>query len=189
MSAMKRLAPTLAVDLVALWLAVFATTGCGAFDDFEVTLSDSVTIPGSGLNVGVFSPLPYDGGLTNLALSQDQSFQNQGVAPSDVDAIFTKSITLEDGEPRLKNFANVVESVVLFVEAPGVEKKELARGQDFPDAATVSLAIQPTLNLKPYAVAPSMTISAEVKLKQPPLNRFQLKTTITLLVDINLLGT
>ena len=129
------------------------------------------------------------GGLNNLALSQDQSFQNQGVAPSDVDAIFTKSITLEDGEPRLKNFANVVESVILFVEAPGVEKKELARGQDFPDAATVSLAIQPTLNLKPYAVAPSMTISAEVKLKQPPLNRFELKTTITLLVDINLLGT
>ena len=34
-----------------------------------------------------------------------------------------------------------------------------------------------------------MTISAEVKLKQPPLNRFELKTTITLLVDINLLGT
>ena len=87
---------------------------------FEVTLSDSVTIPGSGLNVGVFSPLPYDGGLNNLALSQDQSFQNQGVAPSDVDAIFTKSITLEDGEPRLKNFANVVESVILFVEAPGL---------------------------------------------------------------------
>lgn len=186
---MKRLGPTLVVHLAAVALAAVASAGCGAFDDFEVTLSDAVTIPGSGLNVGVFSPLPYDGGLTDLSLSQDQSFQNQGVTPSDVDAIFTKSITLEDGEPRLKNFANVVDSVVLFVESPGVEKKELARGSDFPDAATVSLTVQPTLNLKPYAVAPSMTISAEVKLKQPPLNSFKLKTTITLLVDINLLGT
>ncbi len=180
---MKRRTPTLATLAYAL-----ALTGCGAFDDFEVELKDSITVPGSGLGLNVFSPLPYDGGLTGMQLSQNQSFQNQGVEPGDVDAIFVKSITLEDGEPGLKNFKNVLDSVVLFVEAPNVERKELARGSSFPDAATVELMVQSTLNLKPYAEASAMTISAEVKLKQQPLNSFKINTTVVLMVDINLLG-
>lgn len=185
---MKRRTPTLAALAVAALAGGTIATGCGAFDDFEVEMKDEVTVPGRGLVLGVFSPLPYSGNLAGTQLSQNQTFQNQGVEPGDVDAIFVKSIRLDDSEPNLKNFANVLEEVVLYVEAPGVERKELARGSGFPDAATVELMVQGTLNLKPYAVASSMTISAEVKLKQQPLNTFKILTTVTLLVDINLLG-
>lgn len=184
---MTRPAPTLGRLAGAALAAVIS--GCGAFDDFEVELKDSITVPGSGLGLNVFSPLPYDGGLARTELAQNQSFQNQGVEPGDVDAIFVKSIKLEDSQPGLRNFKAVLDEVVLFVEAPGVERKELARGSNFPDAATVELMVQSTLNLKPYAVASQMTISAEVKLKQQPLNTFKILTTVTLLVDINLLGT
>lgn len=173
---------------IGVALAGVLSSACGALDDFEVELVDSVTVPGSGLNVGIFAPLTYGGGLSSTQLSQNQTFQNQGVEPGDVDAIFVKTITLEDGEAGFHNFKNVVDEVVLYIEAPGVERKELARGSAFPDAATVSLTVQGTLNLKPYAVASQMTISAEVKLKQQPLNSFKITTRVVLLVDINLLG-
>ena len=75
------------------------------------------------------------------------------------------------------------------VEAPGQPKVELARGSNFPDAATVDLVVNATLDLKLYAEAENMKISAEVKLKQQPLNSFKIETLVVLHIDINLLGT
>ena len=54
-------------------------------------------------------------------------------------------------------------------------------------SAVYTLAIDPGVNLQPYATAPTMKISTEIKLKQKPLFDTTVKTTVTLQVNINLL--
>jgi len=169
--------------------AITSLSGCFALDDFDVEMRDSVTVPGNQLGIGTLAPLNYDGKLTNFKLSSEQTFANQGVKPGDIDHINVRSISLTDSQPNLHNFKNVLDELVLFVEAPGQPKVELARGSNFPDAATVDLVVNATLDLKLYAEAENMKISAEVKLKQQPLNSFKIETLVVLHIDINLLGT
>lgn len=164
-----------------------ALIGCGAFDEFDVVVEDSATIPGTFGAGQIFAP-DYGSSFNSLNLRADKTFTNNDVSPDDVDAIFVKSVRLEDSEPNLNNLKNVIESVELFVEAPGVARVKIASGSNFPAGASADLAVEAMVNLKPYAVQPSMKISAEVKLKQRPAFTFKLKTVVTLLVDINLLG-
>ncbi|MFO0726856.1 MAG: hypothetical protein U1E65_23930 [Myxococcota bacterium] len=173
------------------WLIPLLTclvgTGCGALDKFDVTLTDSASIPGSFMGM-VFQP-QYAGSYGQLNLSGDQTFKNNNVKPSDVDSIFVKSIELEDSQPMLNNLSNVVDSVSFYVSAPGMEKKLIGSGMAFQPGATATLTVDSTLPIKPYAVSPSMSISADIKLKKSPALNFSIKSTITLHVDINLLGT
>lgn len=174
------------IAATALLLAA-AGTGCGALDEFDVTIEDTATIPGTVGANQPFSPM-YGGGFNGLDLSGDKTFQNNDVDPDDVDAIFVKSVRLEDSMPELKNLANVVEMVELFVEAEGLPKQRIAMGSNFADAAFAELTIDQGVNLKPYAVKPQMTVSAQIRLKQRPAFTFNLRTVVTLLVDIDLLG-
>ncbi len=166
---------------------LLTSSACGALDEFEVVIEDEATIPASAQVGAPVSPT-YAGGFNSLTLSADKTFANNDVKPEDVDAIFVKSVVVADSEPRLNNF-KIVDSIELFVSAEGLEKKKIASGSSFPEGATVTLSIEPGVNLQPYATKEQMTVSAEIKLKMPPgMFGFKLKTTVTLLVDVNLLG-
>lgn len=160
--------------------------GCGAFDEFDVTISDSASVPGN-FQAMVFQP-SYSGSFGSLDLSGEQTFKNNNVKPSDVDAIYVKSIRLEDSQPMLNNLANIVESVSFTLEAPGQAPRQIGVGMAFPMAASAELMVDPTYNIKDYATAAAMSIKAEVKLKKSPAFSFTIKSTITLHVDINLAG-
>lgn len=178
--------------LAPLSLALAALGGlsaCGALDEFEHVMEDEATIPGTYGMSGPFT-LGYNGAFDGVRLDQAKSFQNAGVTPSDVDAIFVRSARVEGKNPAIDRLDVLINSIEIWVEADGVPRATIATITELPMNATgVDLAItDPTLNLKPFAVAPAMKVGATVNLRQRPSFNTTLKTTIKLLVDINLLG-
>jgi hypothetical protein len=183
--------------------AAWAAIGCG-IDDFEEVITDEATLPrmqGSGtpLNAG------YSGSFNSLELSKARNFENMGVKPGDVDGIYVKSIQLDmdsgSNSPQVDKLSIYVTSMELWAEAPGVARKTIARLDMAPDTKTADFAVEadfaPTAadakgtGLKDYAVAESMQIGADVILTEAGSGTFlniTLKTTVTLLIDVNILG-
>ncbi len=176
--------------IIAAALGLTASTGCG-LDDFEEEIIEEITIPASPM---IGNPFDAEGsaGLNNLQLSAAKNFQNQGVTPGDVDAIFVKSIRMEvvlpAGAPDIVgHMDNYLTQVEFFVESPGVPRESLGTLDNVPMELSADLAVNTALNLKPYAVAESMKIGAEITLKQEPAINVTFRTILTLLIDINLL--
>jgi hypothetical protein len=188
-----------------VWVGAFAASlaACGV-DDFEEVITDEATLPrmqpaGTPLSAG------YGGSFNSLELSKARNFDNMGVKPGDVDAIFVKSIQLEmdsgSNNPAVDRLSLYVQSMELWAEAPGEARKTIGRLDMAPDAKSAELTIQPDFapsaaemkgtGLKPYAVAESMQIGADVVLTENGSGTFlniKIKTTVTLLIDINILG-
>lgn len=161
--------------------------GCG-IDQFDDTIVDETTIPAASFTQSLFQPA-FGPGLSNLDLSKSKSFENNGVTPSDVDSITIKSIRLEvsTGSPPLDRVDLYLSKVTFWVEAPGQARVVIGEKTSFPMAAAVELDI-PKVELKPYATAASMTVGADVTPKTQPAVNVKLKSTITIHVDVNLLG-
>lgn len=162
--------------------------GCAALDEFEHVMEDEATIPGTIMMAGPFS-LGYNGGFNDVRLSQEQSFQNAGVTPDDVDAIFVQEVHIEAKNPQIDRLDVILDSIELYVAAEGEPTLTIATARDLaPMTTALDLTVDRTVNLKPYAVKPSMRVGANLVLKQKPLFETTLETTIRLLIDINLLG-
>ncbi|MBI2377465.1 MAG: hypothetical protein HYV07_25920 [Deltaproteobacteria bacterium] len=161
--------------------------GCGALDDFETQIEDQATIPGT-FGTGMPGTLDFGGSFDSLQLSSNREFDNRGVDPSDVDAIFVKSVRVESTEPMRDRLDVLIDEITLVIEAPGLDSRTLASKSELPMGPSVELDVDPTFNLKPYAVASSMSISATLTLKQQPTFTTTLRTIVTLAIDVNLLG-
>lgn len=160
-------------------------SGCG-LDEFEVVLEDEATIPGT---FGTGNPFQLNyGTLGSLQLGSQREFVNNDVSPSDVDAIYVRSATVEGTEPQKDNLGVLLSKVELFVRAPGLETRSIAEQSAFSSGPSAVLNVDSALNLKPYATAPSMGVDVEVILKQQPLFQTTLKTRMVLFVDINVAG-
>ena len=72
--------------------------------------------------------------------------------------------------------------------AEAIARQTIASEMQFPTGDELIFMVDSSLNLKPFAVAPSMTFGSNVTLKQSPFLNITLTTTLTLLIDINLLG-
>lgn len=163
--------------------------GCSALDEFEEVFQDELVVPA---NVGVASPFSagFAGALSSLDLSASRGFLDAGVSPSDVDSIRIVDglLVIDLGDPRLNDLAVYVESFALFVESTNQPRAVLATVTDLPMASEVALPVEDSPELKPYATDSGMSFGADLVLRQrPPLN-IRLTTTLTLRVDINLLG-
>lgn len=188
--------PHLSLRRLALPLAALVASGCGALDEFSKTIVDETVIPESQMQ-GVFLPEFTGGGFTGINLSSAQEFQNAGVSPSDVDAIWIESITMDlatgANNPAFDQLDNFITSVEFFVEAPGQPRVVVAKKDMMPETASTQLEITPGdmlpgVNLKPYATAESMRFGASMTLRENRGLSATLTTTIVLKVDINLLG-
>jgi hypothetical protein len=165
-------------------MAAASLSGCG-IAKFETTIADQATIPGTFQMAPL--GLGYGAAFNDLHLDTDKSFTNAGVKPSDVNTIFVKSVHVEATMPERDRLDVILASMKMFVEAPGVDKQQIAWIDAFPMGAAADLMVDSTINLKPYATAPSMKVSAEVVLKKAPLFPTTIKTIVTLAVDPHVL--
>lgn len=174
-----------------------ALGGCSGLDEFEETIVDETIIPFTQMAGAPFQPTFSMGAFNDVDLSAAQEFQNNGVSPGDVDAIYITSIRLDlatgANNPAIDQLDNFIEAVEFFVEAPGLPRQVIARRDTMPDTASVELDIVaedmlPGVNLKPYATASSMRIGADLQLRPNRAVNATLTTTIQMLIDINLLG-
>lgn len=173
-------------------LLLFAASACGGIDHFEHVMVDEATVPGSSMINGPFS-VQYGGDFNGVDLSKSESFSNNGVDPNDVDAIFVKAVRLEGTRPDVDRLNVILNSVVIWVQAPDLPRVVVASSYNFPNSNQASIEVVAaedgeSINLKPYATAASMTVGTDINLKVQPAFDTTLRTTITLLVDINLPG-
>ena len=200
---------------LAYVILVTSISACAGLDDFATEVTDEATIDGTYL-MNSPSSLNFGGQYSNLQLSATKEFQDQGIDPDDVDAIYITGITIEATTPEGARLDPIIRSLDFSISASGQPTKLIGRSI-IPDgelrvielgsptasgcsdvqytdetscitngAEWLSSSFSATENIKDYATAESVSVTANVELKQKPLFTTTLRTTIKLLVDINL---
>lgn len=167
--------------LAALAGAVVLCT-CGTLDRFDVTTSASANIPGATLLDELLGAVTF-GGFDKIDFSKQIS--NQGVSADQIDSVKLTSFVIhtEDGSGATLDF---IKSASFYAEAEGLPKILVASGDAFAGQTSVELDLEDE-ELKPYVIAPSMTLSAEVEGKKPQQDTV-ITADVTLGVDAALPG-
>ncbi|MFZ5469218.1 MAG: hypothetical protein ACOZIN_07220 [Myxococcota bacterium] len=170
---------TLRFAAVGLLLA-----GCQPSIYFETESKGATTVQGSVLG-GLLAVFPQAAALTNIDVTQSQDFQNQGVRKEDVKSVMVKRLVLQVTSPSDADF-QWLSSIRFFAETDG--QKDLIAFKEGIDQLGL-VAPNPRLELeladvelKPYVVAPSMSITTEASGRQPPKDT-TIEATVRLGVD------
>jgi hypothetical protein len=106
------------------------------------------------------------GEFVSMDITANQGFANQGVEPGDISEVELVSFSLSASEPDGADLS-FLDSVELFVEAPELPRVRVAVAEAFPvGQPTVAFGVDP-IDLAPYVVSRSMTLSAEVEGRRP----------------------
>jgi hypothetical protein len=166
--------------------AVLTLLCCGGIDNFDVTEESTTTIPGASLFEQLAGDMGF-GSFMTMDLSQSEELKNQGVEKSQIDSARLTALTLTVTEPADGQDLTFMESLKFFVEAQGLERRLIASGGPFPAGENqVELALE-DVDLAPYAVAPTMKVTAEVSGRRPK-QQTSILARMTLNVDVNVSG-
>ncbi len=171
--------------LLALAPAVLLlAAGCGKLDRFDITRSGSATVPGAPGGAA----LPA-GGMASFPISVGRdALSAQGIDPNDVDS--AKLVGLRLAVTQGASLERWLRSVSFYVEAPGLTRVLVAQksGIDALPAGTTQLDLDTFgVDLKPYVVAPTTTVTAEGTGTVPPVDT-TIQATATVRVDVNVSG-
>jgi hypothetical protein len=168
-------------------LALLATTwlACqGALLRIEVEQSTSTVIEqGTPLEVLV-SDLGFDA-FTDLDLTAASELENQGVEPGDIVEARLTSFTLSAVSPAGADLG-FLDELSFWVEAPDLPRVRIAAQDTFGDAASVDLQLD-DVDLAPYLVSQSMTITTEATGGRPPADT-EVEATFVLNVGVTAQG-
>ena len=142
---------------------------CGSLDHFDVHTGASAKIPAATILDELLGSVAFPG-FDNLSFSQQ--IANQGVTEDQIDSVVVKTFVIHT-DPGSGDTLDFLQSASFYAEADGLPKVLVASGSDFAGQTSVDLDLEDE-ELKPYVVAPSMTLSAEIKGKKP-----QKETTVT----------
>lgn len=177
MALLKRWAPA-AAALVSL-----AVTSCDRIDNFPFVVSGKGEIKkGSILDdlLGDLSIAGFD------HVSFDQTFANQGVGDGDVDSVLVDAFNVQINAPVGANF-DFLTSMRFFANADGLPEVEIAELASVPKGVSKLDFDVLDVELKPYAIAPSMTVRAEIVGKRPSED-IALTATVVFDVDVHVPG-
>ncbi len=164
--------------------AVLLATGCGKLDQFDITRSGSATVPGAPGGAA----LPA-GGIASFPISLGRdALSAQGINPNDVDS--AKLVALRLDVTQGTSLERWLTSVSLYVEAPGLPRVLVAQksGIGALPAGTTRLDLDTFgVDLKPYVLAPTTTVTAEGAGTVPPADT-TIQATATVRVDVNVTG-
>ena len=148
-----------------LW---FVTVGCAAIDSLltiEISESSQVMVEQGTVLESLLGDLGF-GDFVSMDLTQSQELANQGVEPGDIERVTLTVLELEAIDPTGVDLS-FFESMVFYASSPDVEQVQIASSPGFPEGeALVSFDID-DVNLTPYVVSESMTLTTEVTAKRP----------------------
>lgn len=152
----------------AAWLSTAVlgvVLACGDSGLLRIDLDDSVrtTVPAATPVEVVLGGLGF-GDLVAMDLTEAEELRNQGVEPGDITTAFLMDFTLSVVSPEGEDLS-FIDTMALYVEAPGLERKLVAEAADF-EAASVSFDLT-DVDLADYIVSESMTLSTEVDARRP----------------------
>jgi len=106
------------------------------------------------------------GDFVSMDLTTAQELENQGVSAGDVRDVELVLFELEATAPQGADLS-FIESMSLFVEAPGLERTLVASAPGFPAGEAVVTFDLEAVDLTPFVVSESMTLSTDVTGRRP----------------------
>lgn len=153
------------------WL-LLASAGCTKISTITLDEEASTVVERGTLIEEFISDFGF-GDFLNMDLTQSAALRNQGVEPGDIEDVRLEHLELEATDPSGADMA-FLESMDLFVEAPGVARAPLASSPGFPEGQALVVFDLAEVDLTPYVVSESMTFDTEVTGRRPDVN-----TTLT----------
>lgn len=168
-------------------LALVLATACtdNGLDTFDITRTATATIAGSVVPVVLQQALGLTG-FGNMDFAQAQEFKNAGVKPNEVDSVKLHALSLQVQQPQGQDLT-FFDSIEFYAEADGLPRLLVASGGPFAKGQTAVSLTMKGAELKPYVTAAKMSLSTEVKGKQPP-QETKVLATVVLRVDIDVTG-
>jgi len=172
---------------LALAGAVFVSLTCGAsdIDNVEVEQDGRAQIPAGSVIDQLLGDLAFDG-FDDIDVSQSQELENQGYTEDQIDSVHLETLTLTVSAPAGGNL-DFLESIAFFVEAEGEERVEIARLEPVPEGVTEVDVPVADVELLPYVVAESMTVTAEA-MGSAPDDDTTVDAHLVFDVDVNVSG-
>ena len=169
----------------ALTLVAFtALSTCASLDNIDVAADGKASIPRATIIDKLLGSLDFTG-FDSVDFSGE--FENQGVSKDQVDAVHVKTFTLTIDTPTSGDF-DFLESLSFFASSAGLPKVKIATLSVIPKGArTLELTADESVDLAPYVVAPSMTISGEASGDRPAEDTV-VSAHVVLDVDVNVPG-
>jgi hypothetical protein len=146
---------------------LFAALSCrgGALATIDVEAGGEAVVPAGTLVEDLLVDFGFDS-LVSMDLTAEEELANQGVAPGDITGARLVELELVAVSPAGADLS-FLDSLAVFVEAPGLPAVEVAAGAEFPEGvAAVSLDLA-AVDLGPYVVSQEMTLRTEISGRRP----------------------
>lgn len=180
-------APLRKIVLALGALVVLGLLGCDSaerLDNFNVDVREQVTVPGASVLEQLLGGFPTLDDFNNFDLAQTSTFQNTKYSVDDVDSVNLESLTFTVISPDGQDLAFLGE-VIFYVQAEGLERKEIARQDNFPAGATeVAFDTTPD-DLKQYLLAREADITVETLDSKRPNQDTVVEVEAIFDVDVN----
>lgn len=141
-------------------LALFA---CADLLTVPVETSASTVVEGQGTIGGILNLIEF-AGFSDFDVVVQEELSNQGVEEGEIQEAYLTEFTLST--PDAEDLA-FIETFAVFVEAEGQPRTRIAHQEAFPEGVTLVEMALDDVDLAPYIVAPSMTITTEVTANAP----------------------
>jgi hypothetical protein len=162
--------------------AALLLAACGDLDQIDVVRSGSATVPGG-------PAVPISGAVVEFPVSLGRdALAEQGVDPNDVDSARLVGLRLEVTQGT--SLEQWLDDVAFHVEAPGLPAVLVASktGIGALPAGTTAVELDAMgVDLKPYVLADTTSVTAEASGTAPPVDT-TLRATATVRVDVNVSG-
>jgi hypothetical protein len=150
----------------AVALAVLVLGTCSSLDNVEVPVTAQATIPRRSVIDELLGNLAFTG-FEGFDISQSQQFENQGYSKNQVDSVRMLELTLTIRSPASSNF-DFLDAIRFYAEADGLPRVLVAELSPVPAGVTeLSLDVDSSVELQPYVIAPSMTLTTEAEGVRP----------------------
>lgn len=169
-----------------LALAVLLLGTCSSLDNVEVPVTAESRIPRRSVLDELVGNLAFTG-FDGFDLSQSQQFENQGYSKDQVDSVHMLELNLRIVEPANANF-DFLDSIQFYAEAEGLPRVLVAELAVVPDGVTqLALDVEASVELQPYVIAPSMTLTTEATGVRP-VEETTVEAEAIFDVDVNVTG-
>ena len=142
--------------------------GCAAIDSLltiEISESSQVTVEQGTVLESLLGDLGF-GDFISMDLTQSQELANQGVEPGDIERVNLVSLELEALEPSGADLS-FLEQMDVSASAPEQETVMIASASSFPVGEPLVSFELVDIDLTPYVVSASMSITTDVTAKRP----------------------
>lgn len=136
-------------------LALFA---CADLLTVPVETSASTVVEGQGAIGGILDLIEF-AGFSDFDVVVEEELANQGVEEGEIREAYLTAFTLSTPDGDDLSF---VDTFAVYVEAEGQPRTRIAHQEAFPEGEPVVELTLDDVDLAPFIVAPSMTITTEV---------------------------